>query len=77
MILLIIIIVIVGCFSLITNVFYVVRCPCTVPVCQGEAGDAQDWHTAVQGQGQGGQGTPAIQEVCHLGAIEQNHTFTL
>jgi hypothetical protein len=64
-------------FSLITNAFSVVRCPCTVPVCEGEAGHAQDWHPALQGQGQGGQGPPAVQEVGHLGAIEQNHTSTM
>jgi hypothetical protein len=64
---------------LITNALSVVRCPCSVRDCEEEAGDAQDRHPVVQGQGQGGQGTPAVQEVghCILPSLEHFHTFTL
>ena len=56
---------------------FFVRCPCSVRDCEEEAEHAQDWHPVVQGQGQGGQGTPAVQEVHCFVAIEQNHNSIL
>ena len=43
--------------------YFVVRCPGPVTIGQAEGWPTEEWYWAVQSEGQGGEGTAAVQEV--------------